>query len=366
MTVTHAFPTAGAHTVRVVAVDPDGAEAPAATLAVEARYAFLLGGDLHVYGTAGSDLINVDRTWGGAVRASLNFASLGSYSPTGRVLVFAGDGHDIVRVGLTVSLSAELHGEGGNDLMIGGAGSDLLDGGAGHDLLTAVTGNDVLLGGEGNDVLLAGAGNDHLDGGAGDDALVAAAGTDVLFGGEGDDLLTGGSGNDALDGGAGNDVLLGNDGHDTLTGGAGDDLLVGGDGNDRLDGGQGFLDRLDGGAGDDALTDLDGVLQAHGGGGRDAITLEFAADWNYNGSTVLPAGAIAGGSGADTIRVTSHAASITFDVYGDNAGSGGSGDDRIELAGTWTRVRVVGGSGRDVLKNRGTGLIDVSGIETQE
>jgi Ca2+-binding RTX toxin-like protein len=364
--ITHAFPTAGTHTVRVVAVDRDGAEGPAATLTTEARYAYLSDGDLYVYGTTASDLLSVDRTWGGGVRASLNGSSLGTYSPTGQILIFAGDGNDIIRVGLTVTNAAELYGGSGNDILFGGAGHDTLVGGSGNDMLVAVIGNDVLRGGSGNDVLLAGEGNDWLDGEAGDDALVASGGRDSLTGGDGNDLLTGGSGNDWLDGGAGDDILLGNSGNDSLNGGAGNDLLVGGDGHDWLDGGLGFLDSLDGGSGNDTLLDRDGVIQAAGGSGNDTITLEFAADWNYNGSTILPAGAITGGSGSDLIQVAVNNASIVFDVYGDQPGSGGASDDRIELTGAWTRVRVYGGGGRDVLRNRGIGLIELNGIEVQE
>ena len=60
-----------------------------------------------------------------------------------------------------------------------------------------------------------------------------------------------------------------------------------------------------------------------------------------------------------TIRITSNAPGIQFDVSGDN------GKDRIELEGTWTKVRVYGGNGTDTLKNRGIGSIEISGIELE-
>lgn len=59
-------------------------------------------------------------------------------------------------------------------------------------------------------------------------------GNDVLNGGAGFDTLHGGLGNDNLLGGAGDDTIYGVDGNDTLNGGASGyrDVLVGGDGND--------------------------------------------------------------------------------------------------------------------------------------
>ena len=86
----------------------------------------------------------------------------------------------------------------------------------------------------------------------------------------------------------------------------------------------------------------------------------FAPDLDYNGSLILPPGVISGGNGDDMIRVTSNNAGMQFDVSGD------AGNDRIELYGTWHKVRVLGGTGRDTVKNRGTGLVDLNGIEFLE
>lgn len=179
-------------------------------------------------------------------------------------------------------------------------------------------------------------------------------------GGDGDDLIVGGDEVDAFFGGNGNDTLLGGGGDDYLDGGAGNDYLDGGPGNDTLQGGTGYLDVLIGGSGNDVLLDPDGVARASGGAGNDIITIVFAPDWNNNGSPVLPAGAISGGNGDDTIRVTSNHPAMRFDV------SGGNGDDRIELYGAWDRARISGGNGIDTLKNRGTGTIELHGIEIYE
>ena len=69
---------------------------------------------------------------------------------------------------------------------------------------------------------------------------------------------------------------------------------------------------------------------------------------------------ITGGNGDDTIRITSSNPNIRFDVAGDN------GNDRIELYGTWAKVRAFGGAGTDTLKTRGIGVLEIHGIELVE
>ena len=63
----------------------------------------------------------------------------------------------------------------------------------------------------------------------GSDTVHGQAGNDHLLGGAGWDTLYGGAGHDRLDGGPDSDNLYGSDGHDLLQGGAGADLLDGGD-----------------------------------------------------------------------------------------------------------------------------------------
>jgi Ca2+-binding RTX toxin-like protein len=266
--VPRAFPTAGFHTIRVVAVDKDGGVGPAALYTVRVGHAFLLDGDLYILGTSGNDNIRVGRQGSGVV-GKVNGTTYGPFTPAGKVKVLTGDGDDTVTVCPGVTRGVEQYGEDGNDKLVGGTGNDLLDGGPG---------------------------NDNLDGGDGDDILA---------------------------------------------------------------GGTGFLDVLLGGNGNDVLSDSDGVAKASGDNGTDDITIAFALDWNFNGSLVLPAGAISGGNGDDTIRVTSNAPGIQFDVSGNN------GKDQIELDGTWTKVRVVGGNGSDTLKNRGVGSLELNGFEIQ-
>lgn len=82
-----------------------------------------------------------------------------------------------------------LHGNGGNNIIWGGAENDTINGNGGHDTLYGEAGNDIINGGDGNDVLVGGAGNDTLNGNAGDDLVDAldAATMDTVTCGDGDD-----------------------------------------------------------------------------------------------------------------------------------------------------------------------------------
>lgn len=97
-----------------------------------------------------------------------------------RIVLRGGGGADYLNIDDSVGISGALHGEAGNDTLVGGNGDDMLYGGSGHD---------------------------HLAGGLGDDLLVGAAGDDRLLGNEGDDTLGGGGGRDQIHSGAGKDVL---------------------------------------------------------------------------------------------------------------------------------------------------------------
>ena len=151
--------------------------------------------------------------------------------------------------------------------------------------------------------------------------------------------------------------MRGGPGDDALLGGAGNDELRGGAGNDYLDGGAGFSDSLYGGAGEDVLIDPDGVAVASGGSGNDAMTLFFAPDWNLNGSTTLSGDAIDGDAGDDTLSLTVNNAAVRLDIYGSG------GDDRVDLHGTWAKIRVYGGAGTDVVVDGGTGDLELHHVE---
>lgn len=159
---------------------------------------------------------------GGGGGDSILINVVGSYS----VIVQGGDGNDYVDASASISRVA-LHGDKGNDTLIGGAGDDFIDGGAG---------NDAIFGRDGNDFLSGNSGNDLIRGEAGSDMIFGDDGLDTLEGGSGHDVLHGGADDDFLHGGEGIDELYGDDGNDSLHGGVDEelDVLFGGMGADRL------------------------------------------------------------------------------------------------------------------------------------
>ncbi|MEP7350921.1 MAG: cadherin domain-containing protein [Sphingorhabdus sp.] len=237
---------------------------------------------------------------------------IGSFSS---VEIFAlGAGDDIIDLsargasGIDYSKSVTIHGDAGNDIIIGGAGSDTLYGDDGNDLIFGYRGGDTIYGGAGNDTLYGDdlgfngiAGDDFLYGQAGDDILYGGARTDRLDGGDGNDTLYGGSGGDNLFGGAGNDLLYGDDdgvsGNDKLDGGSGDDQLFGGDGNDELVGGSG-TDILIGGAGNDFLNGGTGSDTAIFSGNGDNYNIFGNPDGSFTVTDIRPGSP----DGVDTIR----------------------------------------------------------------
>jgi ribosomal protein L35AE/L33A/urease beta subunit len=174
---THVFTGAGTFTVSVTATDKDGATGLAVTQTVQVDLVQLQGGDLVVGGSAGDDTIVLrPADAAGAVQVTWNGVDLGAFNPTGKVLVYGGDGND------TIQLAALP----GDPEAVPFTRTAMLFGGEGNDTLDAS-------GATGSVVLVGGAGNDTLKGGAGGNLLFGGAGADVLRGGSGDDLLVGGA-----------------------------------------------------------------------------------------------------------------------------------------------------------------------------
>ena len=207
-----------------------------------------------------------------------------------RVTANLGDGDDEFRGGSGV---AEVHGEGGNDTLVGtsspanGPAEDRLFGDGGDDVLSGQAGNDLLDGGDGDDQFDRGsrngsehdnAGSDEYRGGAGiDEADFSshAAGMTISLNdvkddgssGEGDnihadiediegttknDVYTGSGVRDKFDGNSGDDIIHGAGGNDELYGGSAADQVFGDEGDDRVLGDYGD-DTVDGGAGVDSM-----------------------------------------------------------------------------------------------------------------
>ncbi len=151
------------------------------------------------------------------------------------------------------TVSIEIEGNDGDDVITGSPDDDLLFGG---------DGNDIIVGGDGDDLIDGGDGDDDIMGDDGDDAIRGGLGNDRLNGNQGHDTMLGGDGNDSLFGGGQADLLLGEDGLDHVRGQAGDDTVTGaGNGSVRVNTG----DNVKGGAGtnviDDAFSfDFDALL----------------------------------------------------------------------------------------------------------
>lgn len=226
-----------------------------------------------------------------------------------------------------------LIGDGGDNVLEGGASADTLDGGVGYDMAsyatatggvradlsapgtnTGAAAGDVFIGIEG----LEGSGfDDVLVGDAGDNWLRGFAGGDALSGGDGNDTLEGGTagpnGGDTLDGGAGFDwatyrsssegvavyrsggVYLSGFGDAILDDLIGIEAIEGSAHNDTLSGTGGFDDFFIGGAGADTLH-ADGLYSYGDAGGSDTLSYATSsAGVNVNLSTSLGSGGDAQG-----------------------------------------------------------------------
>lgn len=183
-----------------------------------------------------------------------------------------------------------LHGEDGNDTLIGGASNDELFGDAGDDFLVGNGGGDIIEGGTGNDTLY----GDDLGG-------YVVGGQDTLRGRAGNDILYGGARGDRLEGGDDDDILYGELGGDSLSGGNGDDILYGDDPGtgfgDKLFGDSGN-DQLHGGGGDDVIDGGADTDTAHYSGNRADYAIALNADGSYQ-VTDLRTGI---NDGSDTVR----------------------------------------------------------------
>lgn len=255
-------------------------------------------------------------------------------TPTGKLTINAGAGHDNVNVGNleTGPIAVTVTGGDGNDTVLTSTGKDSITGGEG---------DDVLVGGGGNDTIDGGNGNDNITGASGADVIRTGAGNDTVSGGTGNDTVTGGTGDDSLDGGADIDQLIetisgsliltptgssGSNGTDavlnfesavitagadadtidagavsipvTAIGSGGNDTIVGGSASDSLDGGDG-ADVIIGGLGDDILVGGAGNDVLLGSGGKDDLRGDAGDDFLRGQGT--SGDTLRGGPGNDTL-----------------------------------------------------------------
>ena len=240
-----------------------------------------------------------------------------------------------------------LHGDGGNDMIFGGAGGDTLRGGAGNDMLHGGSGADTVYGGAGSDLIHADkadlmiVGDVMRDDTATDEDESGAMMGDVdtiSFARLGDDTI--GSGTDDWTIGE-NATEIGPDafGIENVIGTQGDDYITGIAGANVIEGGEGG-DTLSGGPDDDA--DADDTLSYESSDDRVRITL------NDTGAATASRGHASGdmatnfenvrGSAHDDDLTGNSAANKLWGLAGDDDIDGAGGDDTIE-----------GGAGADEL-----------------
>ena len=300
------------------------------------------------------------------------------------------------------TLTSIIFGDGGDNVLDGGAGSNTIFGRGGDDLITGgrdtLASRDInntiaiedledqtesddsansLYGGAGNDTILGGAGNDLLDGGDGDDVLSGQDGIDVFRGGAGIDtvdysrespfqLLVNLELNIASGGTASGDTfysienLIGSDDRiDRFIGTAeanhfwgrgGGDVFNGRDGDDILDGGADG-DLLYGEGGDDTIIGGGGQDYLDGGDGNDTVVYAGSSE----GVTIDLAGGTASGGDADgPVQIVGRGTVIRHDILvGFENAVGSFHDDHI--IGTDGANELSGGSGDDTLSGGGGG-----------
>lgn len=295
-----------------------------------------------------------------------------------------GEGADSYSGGAEGRTDGIVHGDGGNDTIVGGAANDSLAGDHGEDSLLGGAGDDFIRGGLGQDVLHGGAGFDTL---AFDDAQTGVivdfaagsatgAGSDTIagfekaLGGSRFDTLSGGSGADTLMGAGGKDQLNGRDGGDWLEGGAQDDIIRGDGGADTVFGGEGndLTFSGSGGAyirgedGDDTIVGSDdGFEDLHGNAGNDSVAGGAADDWVVGGKDN---DVLTGGKGADIVYGNLGNDS-SYGEEGNDIVRGGQGDDLIQgsagddwVSGDRGYDTVAGGAGADIFHTFGDAGID--------
>jgi Ca2+-binding RTX toxin-like protein len=225
-----------------------------------------------------------------------------------------GLGNDLANTLSSGGVSAELHGYGGNDRLIGSAQN------------TGVTNN--LYGGTGDDVYVIGGIGDvlHEAAGEGIDTIEWSLGGSYTMADNIENFtvvvgpylptawITGNAQNNIMRGANGDDRFYGLDGNDTLIGGGGDDQLTGGNG----------IDLLTGGAGADTFwyeagtTGIDTITDFTRGVDRLILPLSMIAAGPFN--FIQGPGAVSN-STLPTLLYDSSSGVFSYDADGTGAGS---------------------------------------------
>ncbi len=202
---THTYKKAGTYTVKLKAIDQDGGTSSEVsfqiTIAdVDVQSSVIQEGltDLVIGGTfddpntgttsspiiEGHDTIEVVPSADGSkimvkiggqfVKQTINGEQVdGEWDPTGYVIIYGGDGNDVIRIDAGVPKNVFAFGDAGNDTIAGGIHDDVLVGGGGDDSIVGNGGRDLIIGSSGMDYMHGDNVAASLLGAAGDDILVA-------------------------------------------------------------------------------------------------------------------------------------------------------------------------------------------------
>jgi hypothetical protein len=178
----HIYKAVGTFTIQVRATDQNGVVTPLATQAVTistvAMEADASGGTaLAVGGSASGSqtiIVSATNTAGTALNVNINGKSLGTFTPTGHLFVYAQGGKNKITEkpfvaggkNYYIKVPAFMYGEGSGGDHISAAGS------AANNVLSGQGKNEVLTGGQGRDLLIGGTGAATLTAGVGDDILI--------------------------------------------------------------------------------------------------------------------------------------------------------------------------------------------------
>jgi Ca2+-binding RTX toxin-like protein len=109
---------------------------------------------LLIIGTGGDDSVKISQGKSLEIVVKSGKTTLGTFSPTGRIIAYGLGGNDQFKVKATLSLPLIVRGGDGNDVIFGTNHDDILIGGDGDDRITGRRGRDILIGGSGADRML--------------------------------------------------------------------------------------------------------------------------------------------------------------------------------------------------------------------
>ena len=120
--------------------------------------------DLVVTGTAGSDAIYVLPAAGNQLLVLDNGRALGPFAaPTGRIVVYGGNGNDMVYISPLLTESSWIFGGAGNNVFYADSGNSVLVGGSGNNLLMSGRGDNLLIGGCGGRTTILGTQGNNVE-----------------------------------------------------------------------------------------------------------------------------------------------------------------------------------------------------------